>query len=75
MTKEEMLALEGVSEETLKNLQDTKGEDDDESAHSQGEIRVNECLLKQLSTKELAKKVAYLPQNKKPLPVRCSING
>lgn len=33
--------------------------------HSQGEIRVNECLLKQLSTKELAKKVAYLPQNKK----------
>lgn len=30
MTKEEMLALEGVSEETLKNLQDTKGEDDDE---------------------------------------------
>ena len=31
MTKEEMLALEGVSEETLKNLQDTKGEDDDES--------------------------------------------
>jgi len=31
MTKEEMLALEGVSEETLKNLQDTKGEDEDES--------------------------------------------
>ena len=30
MTKEEMLALKGVSEETLKNLQDTKGEDDDE---------------------------------------------
>lgn len=30
MTKEEMLALEGVSEETLKNLQDTKGEDEDE---------------------------------------------
>ena len=31
MTKEEMLALEGVSEETLKNLENTKGEDDDES--------------------------------------------
>lgn len=30
MTKEEMLALEGVSEETLKNLENTKGEDDDE---------------------------------------------
>ncbi len=31
MTKEEMLALEGVSEETLKNLKDTKGDDEDES--------------------------------------------
>ena len=31
MTKEEMLALEGVSEETLKNLENTKGEDDNES--------------------------------------------
>lgn len=31
MAKEEMLALEGVSEETLKNLENTKGEDDNES--------------------------------------------
>lgn len=30
MTKEEMLALEGVSEETLKNFENTKGEDEDE---------------------------------------------
>lgn len=30
MTKEEMLALEGVSEETLENLRDTKGDDEDE---------------------------------------------
>lgn len=30
MTKEEMLALEGVSEETLENLKDTKGDDEDE---------------------------------------------
>lgn len=31
MTKEKMLALEGVSEETLENLKDTKGDDEDES--------------------------------------------
>lgn len=31
MTKEEMLALEGVSEETLENLKNTKGDDEDES--------------------------------------------
>lgn len=31
MTKEEMLALEGVSEETLENLKGTKGDDEDES--------------------------------------------
>lgn len=31
MTKEEMLALEGVSEETLENLKDTKGDDENES--------------------------------------------
>ena len=30
MTKEEMLALDGVSEETLENLRDTKGDDEDE---------------------------------------------
>lgn len=28
MTDEEMLQLEGVSEETLKNLRDNKGEDE-----------------------------------------------
>lgn len=31
MTREEMLSLQGVSEETLKNLENTKGDDKDES--------------------------------------------